>query len=236
MQHPYRNKLILMVEDNPAVLRLNQKVLETNGFTVKAAPTLSDAEQILVLNTVDLILLDIKMPDGSGLDFCTIIRQYTSAPILMLSSLRTSQDVVSGLLTGGDDYMTKPYKVDELVARILSLLRREDLAGGRKARQAVIVCETLKLDTVSLRAYLDGNDLQLTPKEFALLLFMVQNKDKIVTVEQIYQNVWKLPSNKDTRLLWTHFSKIRGKLEKYGENPFDISAVKGKGYIFTVIG
>lgn len=235
MEHPYQDKLILMVEDNPAVLRLNQKVLETNGFTVKAAATLSDAERVLQSCAVNLILLDIKMPDGSGLDFCGTIRTHTSAPILMLSSLRTSQDVISGLLTGGDDYMTKPYKVDELVARIISLLRREELSGWEN-RHVIITCENLKLDTVSLRAYLDGNDLGLTPREFALLLYMVKNKDKIVSVEQIYQQVWNLPSNRDTRLLWTHFSKIRSKLEKYGANPFDISAVKGKGYIFTVIG
>lgn len=235
MEHPYQDKLILMVEDNPSVLRLNQKVLETNGFLVKAASTLADAETILETDTVNLILLDILMPDGSGLDFCKTIREYTGAPILMLSSLRTSQDVISGLLTGGDDYMTKPYKVDELVARIISLLRREELSG-RENRQVIVTCESLKLDTLSLRAYLGGNDLQLTPKEFALLLYMVQNKDRIVTVEQIYQNVWNLPSNRDTRLLWTHFSKIRNKLEKFGENPFDITAVKGKGYIFTVIG
>lgn len=235
MEHPYQDKLILMVEDNPSVLRLNQKVLETNGFLVKAASTLVDAETILETDTVNLILLDILMPDGSGLDFCKTIREYTGAPILMLSSLRTSQDVISGLLTGGDDYMTKPYKVDELVARIISLLRREELSG-RENRQVIVTCESLKLDTLSLRAYLGGNDLQLTPKEFALLLYMVQNKDRIVSVEQIYQNVWNLPSNRDTRLLWTHFSKIRNKLEKFGENPFDITAVKGKGYIFTVIG
>lgn len=235
MEHPYQDKLILMVEDNPSVLRLNQKVLETNGFLVKAASTLADAETILETDTVNLILLDILMPDGSGLDFCKTIREYTGAPILMLSSLRTSQDVISGLLTGGDDYMTKPYKVDELVARIISLLRREELSG-RENRQVIVTCESLKLDTLSLRAYLSGNDLQLTPKEFALLLYMVQNKDRIVSVEQIYQNVWNLPSNRDTRLLWTHFSKIRNKLEKFGENPFDITAVKGKGYIFTVIG
>jgi DNA-binding response OmpR family regulator len=235
MDHPYQDKLILMVEDNPSVLRLNQKVMETNRFTVKAASTLFEAEEILEKNAVDLILLDILMPDGSGLDFCRTIRQYTNAPILMLSSLRTSQDVISGLLTGGDDYMTKPYKVDELVARIISLLRREELSG-RSARQTVITCENLKLDTVSLRAYVDGNDLQLTPKEFALLLYMVKNKDSIVSVEQIYQNVWNLTPNRDTRLLWTHFSKIRSKLEKHGTNPFDISAVKGRGYIFTVIG
>lgn len=235
MEHPYQDKLILMVEDNPSVLRLNQKVLETNGFQVKAASTLADAETILETDTVNLILLDILMPDGSGLDFCKTIREYTGAPILMLSSLRTSQDVISGLLTGGDDYMTKPYKVDELVARIISLLRREELSG-RENRQVIVTCESLKLDTLSLRAYLGGNDLQLTPKEFALLLYMVQNKDRIVSVEQIYQNVWNLPSNRDTRLLWTHFSKIRNKLEKFGENPFDITAVKGKGYIFTVIG
>lgn len=235
MEHPYQDKLILMVEDNPSVLRLNQKVLETNGFLVKAASTPADAETILETDTVNLILLDILMPDGSGLDFCKTIREYTGAPILMLSSLRTSQDVISGLLTGGDDYMTKPYKVDELVARIISLLRREELSG-RENRQVIVTCESLNLDTLSLRAYLGGNDLQLTPKEFALLLYMVQNKDRIVSVEQIYQNVWNLPSNRDTRLLWTHFSKIRNKLEKFGENPFDITAVKGKGYIFTVIG
>lgn len=234
MEHPYQDKLILMVEDNPAVLRLNQKVLETNGFTVKAASTLADAETVLESCAVDLILLDIKMPDGSGLDFCKTIRAHTSVPILMLSSLRTSQDVISGLLTGGDDYMTKPYKVDELVARIISLLRREELSS-RENRQVIVTCENLRLDTVSLRAYLDGGDLGLTPKEFALLLYMVKNKDNIVSAEQIYQQVWNLPPNRDTRLLWTHFSKIRSKLERFGANPFDISAVKGKGYVFTII-
>lgn len=235
MEHPYQDKLILMVEDNTAVLRLNQKVLETNNFTVKTASTLAEAEAVLESCEVNLILLDIKLPDGSGLDFCHTIRSHTSVPILMLSSLRTSQDVISGLLSGGDDYMTKPYKVDELVARIISLLRREELSG-RENRQVIITCENLKLDTVSLRAYLDGNDLQLTPKEFALLLYMVKNKDKIISAEQIYKEVWNLLSNRDTRLLWTHFSKLRSKLEKHGENPFDISAVKGKGYVFTVIG
>ncbi len=235
MEHPYQDKLILMVEDNPSVLRLNQKVLETNGFLVKTAASLEEAEKVLATATVHLILLDILLPDGSGLDFCATIRQYTSAPILMLSSLRTNEDVIAGLLTGGDDYMTKPYRVDELVARIIALLRREALSSGGP-QQRVINCENLKLDTLALRAYLDGNDLQLTPKEFALLLYMVQNKDRMVSTEQIYQNVWNLPSNQDTRLLWTHFSKIRSKLERYGANPFDISAVKGKGYIFTVIG
>ena len=141
-------------------------MLEVGGFLVKAASTLAAAEAILETTAVHLILLDILMPDGSGLDFCKTIREYTSAPILMLSSLRTSQDVLPGLLTGGNDYMTKPYKVDELVARILSLLRREEL-NGREHRQVVVACENLKLDTVSLRAYMDGNDLQLTPKEFA---------------------------------------------------------------------
>ena len=228
MEHPYQDKLILMVEDNPSVLRLNQKVLETNGFLVKVASTLADAETILETDTVNLILLDILMPDGSGLDFCKTIREYTGAPILMLSSLRTSQDVISGLLTGGDDYMTKPYKVDELVARIISLLRREELSG-RDNRQVIVTCESLKLDTLSLRAYLGGNDLQLTPKEFALLLYMVQNKDRIVSVEQIYQNVWNLPSNRDTRLLWTHFSKIRNKLEKFVRIRSILRLSRGKG-------
>lgn len=230
MEHPYQDKLILMVEDNPSVLRLNRKVLETNGFHVVAVSSLDDAEQFLKSNDVHLILLDILLPDGSGLDFCKIIREYTFAPILMLSSLRTSQDIISGLLMGGDDYMTKPYKVDELVARIITLLRREELSG-KQSRQDMVICGTLKMDTVSMRAYLEKNDLHLTPKEFALLLYMVQNKDQIVSVEEIYKNVWNLPSNRDTRLLWTHFSKLRSKLEKYGTNPFDITAVKGKGYI-----
>lgn len=90
-------------------------MLEVGGFLVKAASTLADAEAILETTAVHLILLDILMPDGSGLDFCKTFREYTSAPILMLSSLRTSLDVLPGLLTGGDDYMTKPYKEDQIV-------------------------------------------------------------------------------------------------------------------------
>lgn len=226
------NKVILIVEDNESVLRLNKKVLESKGFFVEKAKTIAEARNILCLKLIDLIVLDILLPDGSGLDFCTEIRELTIAPILILSSLRSQADIVTGLITGADDYMTKPYNVNELLARITAMLRRQGIFERKqeKDEEKTIVCGPLTLDMVSARAYLNKKDIGLTPKEFALLLVFVQNNGQILPSQMLYDKIWGNIYNKDTRLLWTHISNLRSKLKIDGNELLSIIAVRGKGY------
>lgn len=232
------DKTILIVEDNEEVLRINRKALNRKGFKVLTARTIAEARALLEAHSVHLIVLDILLPDGSGLDFCPEIREETSAPILMLSGLRAHQDIVDGLLTGGDDYMTKPYRVEELSARIFSMLRRELLHEQKMEMQApkrIIQCGPLELDTDLNRAYLNNKNIGLTPKEFALLLLLVQNEGKMVSSKKIYEKVWGDIPNDDVRTIWTHISKLRSKLEISADSAINITAERGKGYIFTFI-
>ena len=233
-----KNKQILIVEDNKEVLLLNKKVLERKGFSVLTAGTIAGARKYLEMEPIHLIILDIRLPDGSGLDFCVEIRQRISAPILMLSSLKEHKDIVDGLMVGGDDYMTKPYRLEELYARILSLLRREQIFEERLNQQkatTAIVRGPLKLETVQGRAYLNGKDAGLTPKEFALLLLLVQNEGIALDSKLIYEKVWGVESNDDIRGVWTHISKLRSKLSIDADSPINITAERGKGYLFTLL-
>jgi len=230
------NKTILIVEDNQEVLLLNKKVLERKGFLVLAAQTLAEARSYLGTQPIHLIILDIRLPDGNGVDFCTEIRRRISVPILMLSSLKEQKDIVGGLMAGGDDYMTKPYRLEELYARILSLLRREQMFEKQLNQQKVMTSierGPLKLETVQGRAYLNGVDVGLTPKEFSLLLLLVQNEGTALSSRFIYEKVWGVESNDDIRAVWTHISKLRSKLGIGVDTPINITAERNKGYLFT---
>jgi len=232
------NKTILIVEDNKEVLILNRKVLNRKGFQVLTAQTIAEARVCLKAHQVHLIILDILLPDGSGLDFCAEIREKTSAPILMLSGLRSNQDIVGGLQIGGDDYVTKPYRVEELLARVNSLLRREMRHERQMEKQAprrIIAFGSLKLDTESGRASMNELDVGLTPKEFALLLLLVKNEGEMVPSKEIYEKVWGSTPNDDVRTVWTHISKLRNKLGVDADSHINISAERRKGYIFTFI-
>lgn len=230
-------KRLLIIEDSKEVLLLNKRVLERKGFFVLTAQTLAKARRYIKTETIDLIVLDILLPDGNGLNFCTEIRSQITAPILMLSSLKEQSDIVGGLLAGGDDYMTKPYRLEELYARILSLLRREEMFEERLNQQKIsttIKRGPLKLDTVQGRAYLNGNDTGLTPKEFALLLLLVQNEGNSLPSNYIYKKIWGTESNDDVRSVWTHISKLRNKLSIDTDSHINITAERGKGYLFTL--
>lgn len=232
-----KNKRILIVEDNKEILLLNKKALERREFSVLTAGSVAEARSCLEKGPIHLIILDIRLPDGSGLDFCTEIRRRISAPILMLSSLKEQKDIIGGLMVGGDDYMTKPYRLEELYARILSLLRREELFEERLSKEktlTTIVRGPLTLETIQCRAYLNGRDVGLTPKEFALLLLLVQNEGIALPGNLIYEKVWGVKANDDIRGIWTHISKLRSKLSIGAESPINITAERGKGYLFTL--
>jgi DNA-binding response OmpR family regulator len=216
---------ILLVEDNREILEANKNLLiQCGGYRVRLARNLAETRERLAEAEPDLIVLDIMLPDGNGLDFLEELRRDTDIPVLLLTALGGPGDTAKGLRAGGDDYLTKPYDNDELLARIESLLRRV----SRQSK--TLIKGRLMLNVNSGMAFIDGRDLMLSPKEFAVLLFLAQNEGKTVNAENIYQEVWGLPLyNKQT--LKNRISELRKKLEDATSDCY-IESVRGEGYCF----
>ena len=176
-------------------------------------------------------MLDILLPDGSGLDLCRQLRDQ-AVPILLLTSLGESSQVIQGLTAGGDDYITKPYRVEELVARVKAHLRRIEVLRRAGAETG---SDRFRLDTKLQRAYLDGEDLMLKPKEFLLLSTLVRNRSRAMTAEELYAEVWNMEPNNDLRTVLVHISSLRFKLRQGERRDFPIQIVRaGKGYRLTL--
>lgn len=216
-------KCILLVEDNEKILRGNKRMLEWEGYEVIEALTLDEAGKKLSEYHPDVIVLDIMLPDGNGLDFMRKLRQSTDGciPVLLLTGLTTQEDILRGLKNGGDDYMTKPYDFEILLARIEALLRRSELVPER------IVRGRLVLDVAAGVAINDGVDLLLTQKEFSMLLIFVQNSEKFIDGEYLYEKVWAQTMTSDTNALKSTIKRLRSKLEGSG---WQITWSRGEGY------
>ncbi|MDR1804221.1 MAG: response regulator transcription factor [Treponema sp.] len=227
--------LILLVEDNEQIQRGNERMLKRRGYAVTSALTLAEARRRIAEQTPDAIVLDIMLPDGNGLDFMRELRTRklpteSSVPILLLTGLTTPEDVVRGLSSGGDDYLAKPYDFNVLAARIEALLRRTGRVPETLTKGA------LQLDIIANRAYLGGNDLLLSPKEFALLLLMAQNEGRLLSAEYLSEAIWKQPPTADTSTVRTAVSRLRTKLGDGKADAFIIENEKQEGgYIFRHI-
>ena len=225
--------VILMVEDNDNVLTLNRTVLEGAGYEVRTATTLAAARRSLQGDgPVDLVLLDIELPDGSGFEIVQDIRAAGDAAILMLTSRRKYQDILDGLTGGADDYMTKPYRNEELLARVMALLQKKQSKDSKdnRADARFLSWGKLTLDTVSSQAFVGGTNLQLTPKEYALLALLAQHEGTPLSAERLYEEAWD-PKNQhqDARTVKAHISNIRKKLHGSG---MTIATEWGEGYVF----
>ncbi len=217
------SSLILLVEDNEQILRGNERMLKWSGYNVRTAPTLRGAREQIAVAKPDAIVLDIMLPDGSGLDYMRELRQTSNIPILLLTGLKTPEDIVRGLSEGGDDYLTKPYDFDVLVARIEALLRRASIVPE------IVQKGSLKLDIVSAQAFFGNNDMLLAKKEFALLLMLAQNEGKTFSAEYLYEKIWGQNIAGDKNSLSIVVSRLRKKLNGSG---YTISMERGQGYSF----
>jgi DNA-binding response OmpR family regulator len=222
-----------MVEDDPEILRLNERVLNRffegkKEIKVYKATTVKEAQSVIFGSgqELDVVLLDINMPDGSGLSLLEQIRQMTSASVIILSARNSKSDVIAGLIEGSDDYIVKPYDVDELCARVLAAFRRQ------QQRVSIFKNGRISLDIGVSRAYMDGVDLLLTPKQFALLLLFMKNEGRILSPEFIYQTIWKTGTTGDFAALWKQISNLKAKIET--ADMVHISTVRGKGYVFEI--
>ncbi|MDR0424587.1 MAG: response regulator transcription factor [Clostridiales Family XIII bacterium] len=233
--------LVLMVEDNQDVLRLNQKWLERGGFDTLCAETLAEARRILEGKSPDLVVLDILLPDGNGLEWLPEYKKLCGAPVLLCSGMGEDRHILQGLEAGGDDYIAKPYNVDILVARVKAMWRKEQ--EGRERMNAALAARTperviergpLKLHILAGRCFMDGADANLTPKQYALLFTLILNEGREVSTKELYESAWGLPANDSTYVIKDHISKLRGKL---GINEFTavtITSEYGSGYRFDL--
>ena len=222
---------ILLVEDNDAVALGLQYALEEDGYQVSRTSTLQQARRLANENIFNLIILDIRLPDGSGFDLCREFRLVgLQMPILILTAKDETIDKVIGLELGADDYMTKPFELNELSARLRALLRR---SYGSLATEAVsrMVFDDISIDITSQIAYRGANSIHLTSTEYRLLSFLAQNRGRPVLRQEIVEQVWGTDaSGTDLRTVDVHISNLRQKIERDPERPKLILTVRGAGY------
>ncbi len=219
-----------MVEDQLEVLQANQRLLQRRNCLVLTAQTVKEALTLLSTHQPNLLILDIMLPDGTGYEICQHFRQTSNNPVLFLSAKTEINDRIESLKCGCDYYLTKPYSFDEFYAVIQRLLDREkDILQNQGT---VLTVGNLVLDMSKNAVFLDGKDLLLTKTEFALLLFLMQNIDKELTKERIYEEVWGNHPKDDTRVVSKHISKLRQKTLCDDSDSYDIISSYGKGYKF----
>ena len=216
---------VMLIEDNEKLNDVNTRALKTEGYQVQVATNLKDARNLLAKNEPEVILLDIMLPDGDGLVFCDEIRGQTKAHIIFLTSNREHETLLHGFSLGGDDYIKKPYKLDELLGRVASAMRRQTMAHSEQ----YISLGNLTLDTVAMEGLAKGKPLDLSPKEFALLQMFIRNEGILLESEYLYNKVWLAPLNGDKAALKIAISRLRRKLAKEG---CTIEAVREQGYVF----
>lgn len=214
---------ILLVEDEPIIQKKNRNILVRHGYSVRQAYTLAQARELISDESPRAIILDIGLPDGSGLDFLYELRQSSTAPVLMLTAMGTPEDIIRGLEAGGDDYLAKPYELPVFLARVQTLLRRASMIPD------ALSLGPIRIEVSSGKAYLNNNDMGLSQKEFALLQQFLQNPEKILTAEYIYKKAWGQKMHGDENALKVAISRLRAKLADSG---WTVAASRGEGYCF----
>jgi len=222
---------VLIVEDDPNLLETLKYNLRKEGYTAIAA---SDGEQAIDAarhEKPDLLILDIMLPKLNGFEVCRILRKEMTIPILMLTAKADETDKIVGLEIGADDYMTKPFSMRELMARVRAMLRRSKMAEPpSSAEPSAITLGDLKVDTARHRAAISGTELELSPKEFDLLAFLAKNKGLVFNREQLLEKVWGYDYAGDTRTVDVHIRWLRQKIEADASRPQYLLTVRGTGY------
>ena len=216
---------ILIIDDEEMILTMLKKCLEAENFLVYTA---DNAKKALELMSVapDIILLDINMPEMDGLELCQFVREHISCPIIFLTARVSEQDVIQGLSVGGDDYITKPFSMDELLARISAHLRREERKG---TAENLRFDEELIIDYNSRTVFYGKEQLDFSNKEFEIIRLLSQNAGMVFDRETIYEKLWGYDGEGDSIVVKEHIRKIRNKLANYTEKNY-IETVWGVGY------
>lgn len=221
-------RTILVLEDDENLSRGIAFAFEIDGYDVVSAGSLKDGKRMLEQHKIDLVVLDLGLPDGHGMDFCKELRSYSSVPIIMLTACDLETDEVSGLLAGADDYITKPFSLSVLRARVEALLRRTE-AG---------ICHSYhsgkyRLDTQLCKLFRGNEEILISATEYRLLYFLMLNAGQVLSKEQILSYLWDIDGNfVDGNTLPVNISRLRAKLEDDPKHPQTIKTIQGIGYIW----
>ena len=219
---------VLICDDEPQILRALRIVLRDAGFEVVPAASVEEALDAASLRPPDAAIVDLLLPDGSGIDVCRGLRGWTAAPIIVLSAVGEEDAKVAALEAGADDYVTKPFGPRELVARLHAALRR----AGQGADEPVVSVDGLEVDLSARAVRRDGADVHLTPIEFELLRTLIRNRGRLMTHRALLTEVWGPQYGDATQVLRTHIANLRRKIEPPGE-PRYIRTDAGVGYRFA---
>ena len=221
---------ILLVEDETAITEPLAEALEREGFSARVAGTAAEALRMAGSRQPDLVLLDIGLPDGSGLDVCRTLRERGDVPVIMLTAHGSEADRVAGLELGADDYVVKPFSAREVTARVRAVLRRASDGGGRG--EAIVVGE-LRLEPDRHTASLAGEALELSRKEFELLRALMERAGSVITRQALIEEVWDMNWFGSTKTLDVHMSGLRKKLGDDAADPRYIHTIRGVGFRFA---
>jgi two-component system KDP operon response regulator KdpE len=217
---------VLVVDDEPQILRALRVILRNAGYEVDTAETKSEALDAVSVRPPDAMVLDLVLPDGSGVDVCAEVRRWSKLPIIVLSAVGDEREKVRALDVGADDYITKPFGTEELLARLRAVMRR---AGDEREEPLVTVGE-LTIDLADRRVSRDGEEIHLTPIEFDILRELARHAGKLVTQRQLLQAVWGPGYDLETHYLRVHVAHIRAKIEPDSSNPSYLITEPGVGY------
>ena len=225
-------KRILLVDDEPILIKGLKFTLEQDGYEILTAADGEEALRVFSENPVDLVLLDVMLPKMDGVVVCQRIRETSNVPIIMLTAKGEDMDKILGLEYGADDYMTKPFNILEVKARIKTILRRSaPAAAGEDSK--VIRVRDLAVNSVNRSVTLDGKDIRLTAKEFDLLSLFISNRGRVFSREEMLDAVWKNDYAGDERTVDVHIRRLREKVERNPTQPEFIFTKWGVGYYFT---
>jgi len=227
--------IILVIEDEPDINKTISYNLLTEGFEPISAYNLLEADDWIQSNSPDLILLDLMLPDGSGLDFCKRIKskdKFNNIPVIILTAKDDEVDKVVGFELGADDYVTKPFSVRELILRIKAILKRKTITSHSENVDSNESKEfgKLKIDTDSHEVFIDNNEIILTALEFKLLKHLVDRRGRVQTRDQLLSDVWGYSAQITTRTVDTHVKRLREKLGIMGKH---VETIRGVGYRFS---
>ena len=229
------NPRILLVDDEPNLVASLRYSLRESGFSIHACASAEDALDHLADHAVDVVLLDVNLPGMDGFAACPHIRRLTSAPVLMLSARGDEIDRIVGLEVGADDYVTKPFSVRELQARIKALLRRQQqlIEQLRGDREEVLTDGDLRLEVAGRELAIGGRMIKLRPKEFDLLEYLLRNRGRVISPELLICDVWGHQFTDDVHTVRVHVSSLRRKIEPDWRRPSRIETVRGSGYRYA---
>lgn len=226
---------ILIIEDEESIAELEKDYLEINNYEVEMVFNGADGLKKTLTNDYDLIILDVMLPGVDGFEICKQVRKVKDIPIIMVSAKKEDIDKVRGLGLGADDYITKPFSPNEMVARVKAHLARfERLVGSSIPKNEIVEIRGLRIDKTARRVYINDEEKNFTTKEFDLLTFLAEHPNHVFTKEELFKEIWEMESVGDIATVTVHIKKIREKIEFNTAKPQYIETIWGVGYRFKM--